>query len=88
MQGRIIRGIGGFYDVLLEDGETVRCKARGRFRNEGVTPMVGDLVELSFPETGFASMDDILPRTNALLRPPVANIDLLVIVLSASVPKP
>lgn len=88
MQGRIIRGIGGFYDVLLDNAETVRCKARGRFRNEGVTPMVGDLVELSFPETGFASMDEILPRTNALLRPPVANIDLLVIVLSASVPKP
>lgn len=50
--------------------------------------MVGDLVEISFPETGFASMDEILPRTNALLRPPVSNIDLLVIVLSASVPKP
>ena len=88
MQGRIIRGIGGFYDVLLQDESTVRCKARGRFRNEGVTPMVGDLVDISLPETGFASMDDILPRTNALLRPPVANIDLLVIVLSASVPKP
>lgn len=88
MQGRIIRGIGGFYDVLLEGGDTVRCKARGRFRNEGVTPMVGDLVEISMPETGFASVDDILPRTNALLRPPVANIDLLVIVLSACVPKP
>lgn len=88
MQGRIIKGIGGFYNVLLEDGETVCCKARGRFRNEGVTPMVGDLVEISIPETGFASMDDILPRTNALLRPPVANIDLLVIVLSACVPKP
>jgi ribosome biogenesis GTPase len=88
MQGRIIRGIGGFYDVLLDNAETVRCKARGRFRNEGVSPMVGDLVELSFPETGFASMDEILPRTNALLRPPVANINLLVIVLSAGVPKP
>lgn len=88
MQGRIIRGIGGFYDVLLPGGDTVRCKARGRFRNEGVTPMVGDLVALSFPETGFASMDEILPRANALLRPPVANIDLLVIVLSAGVPKP
>jgi ribosome biogenesis GTPase len=88
MQGRIIKGIGGFYDVLIEDGAVVRSKARGRFRNEGITPMVGDLVELSFPETGFASMDEILPRTNALLRPPVANIDLLVIVLSAGVPKP
>lgn len=87
-QGRIIRGIGGFYDVLLENAQTVRCKARGRFRNEGVTPMVGDLVEISVPETGYAAIDDILPRSNALLRPPVANIDLLVIVLSASVPKP
>lgn len=85
MQGRIIRGIGGFYDVLLQNSDTIRCKARGRFRNEGLTPMVGDLVEISIPETGFASMDDILPRTNALLRPPVANIDLLVIVLSACV---
>ena len=88
MQGRIIKGIGGFYNVLLEDGTIVTCKARGRFRNEGVTPMVGDQVEVSFHETGFAAMDDILPRKNALLRPPVANIDLLVIVLSASIPKP
>ncbi len=88
MQGRIIRGIGGFYDVLLDGGETLTCKARGRFRNEGLTPMVGDLVDISIPKTGFAAMDDILPRKNALLRPPVANIDLLVIVLSAGVPKP
>ena len=87
-RGRIIKGIGGFYSVLLDGGETVVCKARGRFRNEGMTPMVGDLVEISSPETGFASLDDILPRKNALLRPPVANIDLLIIVLSASVPKP
>ena len=87
-RGRIIKGIGGFYSVLLDSGETVVCKARGRFRNEGMTPMVGDLVEISFPETGFASLDDILARKNALLRPPVANIDLLIIVLSASVPKP
>lgn len=50
--------------------------------------MVGDLVEITIPETGFAALNDILPRTNALLRPPVSNIDLLVIVLSASVPKP
>ncbi|MEA4869717.1 MAG: ribosome small subunit-dependent GTPase A [Christensenella sp.] len=88
MRGRIIKGIGGFYSVLRESGETVVCKARGRFRNEGMTPMVGDLVEISLPETGYASLDDILPRKNALLRPQVSNIDLLIIVLSASVPKP
>ena len=88
MQGRIIKGIGGFYSILLEDGKVLTAKARGRFRNDGVTPMVGDLVSLSCPETGYAAMDEILPRKNALLRPPVSNIDLLVIVLSASVPKP
>jgi len=88
MQGRIIKGIGGFYYVQLGSGEIITCKARGRFRNDGVTPMVGDLVEISLHETGFAAMEDILPRKNALLRPPVANIDLLVIVLSAGVPKP
>ncbi len=88
MRGRIIKGIGGFYDVLLDSGETITCKARGRFRNERITPMVGDLCDVSIPETGYAALDEILPRTNALLRPPVANIDLLVVVLSASVPKP
>lgn len=88
MQGRIMKGVGGFYDVLLQDGTVVTCKARGRFRNEHIVPMVGDLVELSVPENGFASIDDLLPRKNALLRPPVSNIDQLVIVVSASVPKP
>ncbi len=88
MQGRIIKGVGGFYDVLLQDGSIQTCKARGRFRNEHLVPMVGDLVEISLPETGFASIDDLLPRKNALLRPPVSNIDQLVIVVSASVPKP
>lgn len=88
MQGRIMKGVGGFYDVLLQNGTVVTCKARGRFRNEHIVPMVGDLVELSVPETGFASIDDLLPRKNALLRPPVSNIDQLVIVVSASVPKP
>ena len=88
MRGRIIKGIGGFYDVLCDTGETCTCKARGRFRNEGITPMVGDLVEISISETGYPSLDEILPRRNALLRPPVSNIDLLIIVLSAWVPKP
>lgn len=88
MQGRIMKGVGGFYDVLLQNGTVVTCKARGRFRNEHIVPMVGDLVELSVPENGFASIDDLLPRKNALLRPPVSNIDQLVIVVSASVPKP
>ena len=88
MQGRIIKGVGGFYDVLLSSNSVVTCKARGRFRNERIVPMVGDLVSISIPETGYASIDDLLPRRNALLRPPVSNIDQLVVVVSASIPKP
>ena len=88
MRGRIIRGVGGFYDVLLDSGETVTSRARGKFRIDGITPMVGDLAEVARHETGYAYLERILPRSNALLRPPVANIDLLVVVLSASVPKP
>ena len=86
-QGRIIKGVGGFYEILI-GGETVTCKARGRFRKEGLTPMVGDLVEIQRHEKGESSIETILPRKNALVRPPVANIDQLVIVTAASIPKP
>lgn len=87
-KGRILKGVGGFYEVLLDDERSVTCKARGRFRNEKLVPMVGDCVEVSFPETGYASIDELLPRKNALLRPPVANIDQLILVAAASAPKP
>ncbi len=87
-QGRIIKGIGGFYDVLTKENDVVTCKARGRFRKEGLVPMVGDLVEISMPETGYAAIDEVLPRRNALVRPPVSNIDQLIVVAAASAPKP
>ena len=82
MQGRILKGIGGFYEVETQEG-MITCKARGRFRKDGDTPMVGDLVE-----TDKGLLMEILPRKNALIRPPVSNLDQLVIVLSASRPKP
>ncbi len=85
--GRIIRGVGSFYDVRA-GSRTVRCKARGAFRNEGVVPMVGDMVRFHEYESGFAQILEILPRKNALIRPTVANIDQLVMMLSASVPEP
>lgn len=88
IEGRIIRGVSGFYDVLTQTGQTVRCKARGRFRKEHITPLVGDFVRVSDQENGYALLSEILLRKNELVRPPVANIDLLVIVLSASLPKP
>ena len=87
--GRIIKGIGGFYYVLPDaGGEPVSCKARGHFRIQGLTPTVGDLVTYSMQQDGTASIETISPRKNILVRPAVSNIDLLLIVLSASVPEP
>ncbi len=59
-RGRILKGVGGFYGVLLTGGEVVTCKARGRFRKEGLVPMVGDLVEVAVEETGYAAIDELL----------------------------
>lgn len=88
MNGRIIKGIGGFYSVMLPDQSIVVCKARGRFRRERLTPMIGDLVEIALQPDGYASIDRLLPRKSELVRPPVANIDQLVIVIAASHPQP
>lgn len=87
MRGRIIKGVGGFYEVLTDEGVLV-CKARGRFRNDGLKPMIGDLAEIAVQPDGDAAIEALLPRQNALLRPPVANIEQLVIVASASRPRP
>lgn len=88
-KGLILRGIGGFYYVLPQDGgEIIECRARGRFRSEGLTPMVGDRVEFEQQREGYAALTQILPRKNSLIRPPVANIDRLFIVLAAAAPRP
>lgn len=86
--GRIIKGIGGFYTVLLADGRLVTCRARGRFRREKCTPLVGDFVEAMPQDSGDWALQNILPRKNALVRPPVSNIDQIFIVLAASAPAP
>ncbi len=87
-EGVIIKGIGGFYDVLA-DKEIYRCRARGRFRKQGITPMVGDHVRFT-PETEVVegSLEEIYPRKNTLLRPAVANITHLAVVMSAFHPEP
>ncbi|MEG1523627.1 MAG: ribosome small subunit-dependent GTPase A [Clostridia bacterium] len=87
-RGRIIKGISGFYEVLLTNQTVVTCKARGRFRKQHLTPMVGDYVEVQPQNDGFWAVQNFLPRKNALLRPPVSNIDQLAIVIAASAPKP
>ncbi len=82
-QGVIIKGIGGFYYVKTNDGIVHEVKARGRFRKEGIKPLCGDMVEI---ENGW--IDLIHERKNLLIRPPVANLDQLLIVISASLPVP
>lgn len=88
INGRIIRGIGGFYYVLTDSGEEIECKARGHFRKDKLTPTVGDLVEIEKQNNGNAAIVSILERKNIFERPAVSNIDLLLIVLSAKVPEP
>ena len=75
-QGTIIRALSGFYDV--DTGSTVvRCRARGKFRKEKITPLVGDLV--TFQGSGTEGyLREILPRKNSFVRPAVANVEALV----------
>lgn len=87
IHGIIMKGIGGFYYV--DAGETVyECKARGVFRKRGQTPLVGDRVVISVPENGYALIDEIEERKNSLVRPPLANLDKLFLVVSSCSPSP
>ncbi len=85
MVGIIIKRIGGFYYVKTADNQVYECKARGIFRKEKIKPTIGDEVELSPDGT---SIEKINTRKNFLVRPPVANIDMLVIVSAAAEPEP
>lgn len=86
-EGRILRGVGGFYYVETADA-VYECRARGLFRKEGITPLAGDraVIAVEADNTGF--LEEILPRRNALVRPPIANVDMLAIVCSVADPQP
>ncbi len=85
--GIITKGIGGFYYVEAA-GTIYECKARGIFRKKKIVPFVGDHVNISVEGDGTGSIEEILPRRNFLIRPPVANIDQLIIVVSTCDPAP
>lgn len=87
MQGILIKAISGFYYAEC-GGEIYECKARGNFRKAGVSPVVGDRVEISVSADGKGVVEEILPRKNVLERPTVANIDKLVIVSAYETPAP
>ncbi|MFD0959389.1 ribosome small subunit-dependent GTPase A [Paenibacillus chungangensis] len=88
-QGLIVKALSGFYYVKPDDancGETLQCRARGIFKKRGLTPLVGDRVVYSVTENGEGTVEELLPRTSELVRPPVANVDLAVLVFSVSEP--
>ena len=109
-KGRIIKGVGGLYSVLVTNGEDpqvagkiIPCRARGSFRHSNITPLVGDVVELSVGErairdtdgkniekknTGDAMISAITERKSALIRPPLANLDYMFISMASASPAP
>lgn len=87
MKGIILKGIGGFYYVQTGSG-LVECKAKGIFRKEKVTPVAGDWVEITCMDAENGVIDEILPRKNEWARPPLANLDQLVLVVSSCEPSP
>ena len=89
MQGRIIKGIAGFYYVQTEAG-IYECKAKGIFRKDKKKPLVGDYVEIKVLDEAAreGSVEKIYPRTNELIRPAVANIDQAIVIFAVNDPKP
>lgn len=85
-EGRIQKALSGFYYVDTGDG-LVTCRARGRFRKEGISPLVGDRVEIRDLGGGEGFIERICPRKNLFTRPAVANVDQLVVIASAAIPR-
>lgn len=83
MQGTIVKQISNDYTVKLDDNTLVVCKARGKFRNLHLTPLVGDKVIIDYQNKYIM---EILPRTNELIRPSIANVDQAVIITSVHIP--
>lgn len=89
MRGKIIKGVGGFYYVKVND-TVYSCKAKGIFRNENIKPLIGDDVDISVLDSvnHEGSLDYIYPRKNELIRPSVSNIDLILVVQAFAKPAP
>ena len=85
-EGKILKALSGFYYVNCS-GEIVTCRARGNFRNENITPLVGDDVKIQLSDNSTGYVVEILERKNELLRPKVANIDYSIIVVSVKDPE-
>ena len=87
MKAIVIRSLGGIYNVDALDG-VYECSARGVFRNKGISPVCGDNVEITVCDDGSAVIEKIYDRRSFIVRPPLANLDVLVLVTSTCEPKP
>ncbi|MDO4478244.1 MAG: ribosome small subunit-dependent GTPase A [Lachnospiraceae bacterium] len=89
-QGKIIKGIAGFYYVFVVGSGIYECKARGIFRKHNLKPLVGDdvMIEVLDEEKALGNLVEILPRKNALIRPASANVDQALIIFALEDPKP
>lgn len=84
-KGQIRKALSGFYYVE-QDGKLIQCRGRGVFRNRGESPLVGDIVDFSKEGESDGSVLKIYPRKNALVRPPIANVDQAILVFSVKEP--
>ncbi|PYI54344.1 ribosome small subunit-dependent GTPase A [Paenibacillus flagellatus] len=87
-EGVIVKALSGYYYVRpAESGsKPLQCRARGIFKKKGVSPLVGDRVVYEVTENGEGTVDEILPRSTELIRPPVANVDQAVLAFSLTEP--
>ena len=102
VSGKILKGVGGLYTVKVTSkdseffGSTLRCRARGSFRHNNLTPLSGDLVILALDESNAKKqkdesdfvIDEIVDRKNSLIRPSMANLDFLFVTMAAASPTP
>lgn len=90
MQGKIIKGIAGFYYVNTDDNRTFECKAKGSFRNDKMKPLVGDNVEIDIidEEKLLGNVVSILPRKSEMIRPACANVDQALVIFAIKSPDP
>ncbi|MDF2814640.1 MAG: GTPase RsgA [Paenibacillus sp.] len=87
-EGLIVKALSGYYYVQPEEAnaESVQCRARGIFKKKGISPLVGDRVLYERTENGEGMVDEILPRSTELIRPPIANVNMAVLLFSTIEP--
>lgn len=90
MQGKIVKGIAGFYYVKCRDGNLYECKAKGIFRKDHRKPLVGDDVDMDVidEKERLGNIAELLERKNELVRPAVANVDQALVIFAAASPEP